>query len=232
MEGKVVMLLRGDPKARSTYEHLGDPVIVAKKWEAEGAKTIHVIDLDASLSCGNNKESIRAIAKVVKVLLQVGGGIRSLDSARSLLREGFGRVILGSLAFEAPQAVKMLIEEFGKNRVIVALDYIRGEIVVRGWKESTRLNVNQALQSFLKIGVKNFMVTSVDRDGTLDGPDLETLGKVSAYPEAEIIAAGGIGSLRDLVDLKKLGVRGVVVGKALYEVCFTLEEALKAVEGG
>jgi phosphoribosylformimino-5-aminoimidazole carboxamide ribotide isomerase len=231
MEGEVVRLLRGDPKARSTYEHLGNPVTVAKKWESEGARIIHVIDLDAALGLGNNRESIKAITRAVRVPIQFGGGVRSLDSARNLLREDAERIILGSLAFEDPKAVKTLIEEFGEHRVIVALDHIRGEVMVRGWRKTARLDVPLALQMFLRIGVKNFLVTSVYQDGTLEGPDLETLTKVCAYPEAKIIAAGGIGSLRDLVDLKKLMVRGVIVGKALYEGRFTLKEALMIVEG-
>jgi phosphoribosylformimino-5-aminoimidazole carboxamide ribotide isomerase len=230
MKGKVVRLLRGDPKFVKSYAHLGDPVTLARKWESEGARIIHVIDLDAALELGSNLEAIEEIVKAIKVPVQVGGGIRSLNRARTLLNKGVNKVILGSLAFEEPSTVKALLDEFGEDRVIVALDNLDGIVRVQGWKTSAKVTVDDAISKFSRMGVKFFLVTSVARDGTLSGPDFEGLERICRQG-ISVIAAGGIRSLEDLLALKRLGVCGVVVGKALYEGSFTLDEALRAIRG-
>ena len=230
MKGKVVRLLRGDPKFVSSYEHLGDPVTLAKRWETEGADTIHVVDLDAALGLGTNIKVVENIVREVRVPVQVGGGIRSLNTARELLNMGVERVILGSLAFKDPSAVKALLDEFGDDRVIVALDNLEGVVMVHGWKNSTKVTVSEAITKFLRLGVSVFLVTSVVRDGTMAGPDFEALARICRV-RVGVIAAGGIRSLEDLVVLRRLGVRGVVVGKALYEGMFSLGEALRTVKG-
>ena len=226
MKSKVVRLLKGDPKFAKSYESLGDPVTFAKRWETEGARTIHIVDLDAALGLGSNIGVVKDIVKAVRVPVQVGGGIRRLQMARDLFNIGVDRVILGSLAFEEPSAVKALLDEFGEKRVIIALDNLNGVVLVRGWKTSTEITVNEAASNFLRLGVKLFLVTAVGRDGTMTGPDLDTLKKICKL-DAGIIAAGGIRSLEDLVALKRLSVHGVVVGKALYEDLFSLSEALR-----
>jgi phosphoribosylformimino-5-aminoimidazole carboxamide ribotide isomerase len=229
MGGKVVRLLRGDPKLATSYEHLGDPVSFAKRWEAEGACFIHVVDLDATLELGSNLNVVESILGAVKVPLQVGGGIRTLKLARRLFGLGVDRCVLGSAAFSRPSFVKVLVDEFGEDRVVVALDNLEGTVLVRGWKASARVTVPEAVTKFSAIGVKLFLMTSVARDGTLSGPDLESLSQLSRQ-SVNVIAAGGIGSLDDLVALKDLGVGAVVVGKALYEKKFSLGEALRTVK--
>jgi len=231
MNGKVVRLTRGDPRTMKTYEHFGDPVIVAKKWEEEGADAIHIIDLDAALNRGSNLAVIKEIVRVVKVLTQVGGGIRNLEVARTLLRMGAHRIILGDLAFNEPSVVAKLLMDFGSERVVVALDYHEGEVMVKGWKTATKLSVEEAVTRFLDLGAKLFLVTSITRDGTLKGPDYDTLARVCSYPRISVIAAGGVSSLKDLAALKQVGVWGVVIGKALYEGMFELREALKIGRG-
>jgi len=228
MKGKVVRLVRGDPRLMSSYDHLGDPVRLAQRWEAEGARFIHVIDLDAALGMGRNLHVIELIVKSVDVSVQVGGGIRSLELARKLLSMGVERIIIGSLAFSDPPVVKALLEEFGANRIVVALDHQRGIVMIRGWETSAGVSVNEAAENFRRLGVRLFLVTSVNRDGTLLGPDLETLSQLCRRGY-EVIAAGGVSSIEDLLVLKRLGVHGVVVGKALYEEKFSLNEALRAV---
>jgi len=229
MNGKVVRLLKGDPEYVESYEHLGDPVTLARRWESEGARIIHVIDLDAALGCGSNIRVIEEIIGEVGVPLQVGGGIRSLDAARALLEKGVSRVILGSLAFKEPAAVETVLEEYGENRLVVALDHLYGVVMVHGWKASARMTVDEAVAKFSGLGVTLFLVTSVARDGTMSGPDLETLTRLRREG-VKLIAAGGIRSLEDLVALKRLGVYGVVVGKALYEGLFSLGKALRTVK--
>jgi len=228
MKGKVVRLVRGDPRLASSYEHLGDPVSLARRWESEGARFIHVVDLDAALGMGRNLSVVELLVNSVDVPVQVGGGIRSLESARKLLSIGVERVIIGSLVFSDSSAVKTLLEEAGAKHVVIALDNREGIVMIRGWKTSAGITVDGAAEKFRKLGVKLFLVTSVARDGTLSGPDLETLSGLCRCG-LDVIAAGGVRSIDDLLALKRLGVYGVVVGKALYEGRFSLSEALRAV---
>jgi len=227
MGGKVVRLLRGDPATKKTYDHLGDPITVAQRWESEGARYLHIVDLDAALGLGSSMETIRTIVDAVEIPIQVGGGIRSLDIAHDYLRVGVARIVLGSLAFRDPSQVRAILDSYGSRRVVVALDNIKGKVVVRGWRESTEYTVEEAISMFSSIGVDIFLLTAVARDGTLMGPDLELLNRIILLGNVHTIAAGGISSLKDLVSLDNIGVYGVVIGKALYEGKIRLAEALK-----
>jgi phosphoribosylformimino-5-aminoimidazole carboxamide ribotide isomerase len=229
MNGKIVRLTHGDPKTAKVYDQFGGPVETAKKWKAEGAKKLHIIDLDAALGTGNNLSVIAEIAESVDLPIQVGGGIRKIGAVEKLLTMGVSQVILGALAFSDPKAVTQIQQGFGAKSVIVALDNRDGKIMVEGWKTPTALGMKEALEKFAALGVTAFLVTSITKDGTLSGPDLDTLREACQYPNVEIIAAGGIGDLNDLVALKRVGVEGAVIGKALYEGRFTLKEALETV---
>jgi phosphoribosylformimino-5-aminoimidazole carboxamide ribotide isomerase len=229
MNAKIVRLTHGDPKTAKVYDQFGGPVETAKKWQADGARKLHIIDLDAALGMGNNLSIIADIAKNVDLPIQVGGGIRNIDAVEKVLKLGVSQVILGALAFSDPAAVTQVQRVFGGESVIVALDNRDGRIMVEGWKTATALGMKEALEKFVALGVKAFLVTSITKDGTLSGPDLDTLREACQYPSVEVIAAGGIGGLKDLVALKRVGVEGAVIGKALYEGRFTLKEALKTV---
>jgi phosphoribosylformimino-5-aminoimidazole carboxamide ribotide isomerase len=226
MNGKVVRLFQGDPKKVKVYDYLGEPVAIAKKWEEEGADALHIVDLDAAFDKGDNLATISKIINAVKLPVQVGGGIRSIEKAETLLSIGADYVVLGTLAFSKPEVLKKLRAKFG-DRVIVALDHANGRIMVEGWKKPAEIGVKEALSKFLGIYVKTFLLTSISRDGTLKGVDADVLSQACAYKDARIIAAGGVGSLQDLSVLKRIGVYGVVIGKALYDGLFTLKEALK-----
>ena len=231
MKGKIVRLSRGDPKTAKVYVQFGGPVETAKKWKAEGAKKLHIIDLDAAFGTGDNLSIIAKIAESVDLPIQVGGGIRTVKVVEKLLTLGVSQVILGALAFSDPNEIVQVQRKFGSERVIVALDNKDGKIMVEGWKTPTTFSLKEALEKFAKLEVGTFLVTSITKDGTLSGPDLEALSEACRYPNVEIIAAGGIGNLNDLIALKRVGVEAAVVGKALYEGRFTLKEAIKAVEG-
>jgi len=229
MNGKIVRLTHGDPKTARVYDQFGGPVETAKKWQAEDAKKLHIIDLDAALGMGNNLSVISDIAENVDLPIQAGGGIRNIEAVKKMLTLGVSQVILGALAFSDPKAVTHIQQGFGTKSVIVALDNRDGKIMVEGWKTAAAIGMKEALETFTTLGVKSFLVTSITKDGTLSGPDLDTLRKACQYPDVEVIAAGGIGGLNDLVALKRVGVKGAVIGKALYEGRFTLREALKTV---
>jgi phosphoribosylformimino-5-aminoimidazole carboxamide ribotide isomerase len=230
MNGKIVRLTHGDPKTAKVYSQFGGPVETAKKWQKDGATKLHIIDLDAALGMGNNLPLIDDIAESTDLPIQVGGGIRSIDTVEKVLGLGVSQVILGALAFSNPKAVTTIQKRFGAESVIVALDNRDGKVMVEGWKTATALSMKEALEKFVALGVKVFLVTSITKDGTLSGPDLDTLRETCQYPSVEVIAAGGIGGLNDLVALKRVGVAGAVIGKALYEGRFTLKEALKMME--
>ncbi len=231
MKGNIVRLSRGDPKTAKVYTQFGTVVETAKKWESDGARKLHIIDLDAALSTGNNRSVIAEIVASVDLPIQVGGGIRTVAAVEKLLELGVTQVILGALAFSDPNAVAQIRGKFGAEHVIVALDNKDGKIMVEGWKTQTAFGVKEALEKFTALDVRTFLVTSITKDGTLSGPDLAPLREACQYPDVEVIAAGGIGSLNDLVALKRVGVAAAVVGKALYEDKFTFKEALKMVEG-
>jgi len=231
MNGKIVRLSRGDPKTAKVYDQFGNPVETAKKWKEEGARKLHIIDLDAAFGTGDNLSVIAEIAETITLPIQVGGGIRKIEAAEKLLTMGISQVILGALAFTDPKAITQIQKELGPETVIVALDNKDGKIMVEGWKTPTTLGIREALEKFTELEVKTFLVTSITKDGTLSGPDLDTLSEACRYPNVKIIAAGGIGGLNDLVALKRVGVESAVIGKALYEGRFTLREALKTVGG-
>jgi phosphoribosylformimino-5-aminoimidazole carboxamide ribotide isomerase len=153
-----------------------------------------------------------------------------VETAEKLLKLGVNHVILGALAFSDSTSIPRIQEKFGSESVIVALDNKDGRVRVEGWKTGTGFTMWDALEKFVNLRVTTFLITSIAADGMLQGPDLETLSDACTYPGVKVLAAGGIGSLGDLVALKQVGVEGVVVGKALYEGRFTLKEAIATVE--
>jgi phosphoribosylformimino-5-aminoimidazole carboxamide ribotide isomerase len=229
MSGKIVRLSRGDPKTTKVYDQFGSPVETAKRWRDEGAGKLHIIDLDAAFGTGNNHAVISEIAANIALPIQVGGGIRNFETAAKLFKTGISQVILGALAFSDQSAIGKIQKRFGAESVIVALDNKDGKIMVEGWKTATALSINEALEKFTKLGVKTFLITSIAKDGMLSGPDLETLKQACQSRNAKVIAAGGISSINDLIALKRIGVEGAVIGKALYEGRFTLKEAINKI---
>jgi phosphoribosylformimino-5-aminoimidazole carboxamide ribotide isomerase len=230
MEGKIVRLTRGEAQTAKFYEgQFGTPLEAAKRWRDEGASKLHIIDLDAAFALGNNQSVIAEVAKNVKLPIQVGGGIRSYETAEKLFQTGITQVILGALAFSDPSAIGRIQKKFGAESVIVALDNKEGLIMVEGWKTATAMTVDDALEKYSGLGVRRFLITSITQDGMLSGPDLQTLSQATQFPNVKIVAAGGIGSIGDLAALKEIGVEGAVIGKALYEGRFTLKEALQKI---
>ena len=230
MGGKIVRLTKGEKGTAKSYEaQFGTPLQAAKRWRDEGAGKLHIIDLDAAFGIGDNHVIIADIAKNISLPIQVGGGIRNCAIAEKLLKKGVAQVILGALAFSDPSAIDKIQKRFGPGSVIVALDNKDGQIMVEGWQTKTAMTVDSALEKYSQLNVHHFLITSIAQDGMLTGPDLQTLNAATLFPEAKILAAGGIGSIGDLVALKEIGVDGAVIGKALYEQRFTLKEAIKKI---
>lgn len=231
MGGRVVRLSKGELHTAKIYDGFEEPLQAAKRWEKEGARYLHVVDLDAAMEQGDNGQIISTIIGGVKIPVQVGGGIRSSAIAEGMLNIGVWRVIFATLAFERGDVVKMLVEKFGHERVMVALDYLGDMVMVKGWKGQTGFALIKAIEKFLDLGVELFLLTSISRDGLLTGPDYLTLKAVTKHFKKGLFVAGGVTSLEDLVRLKAINVDGVVIGKALYERHFSLKEAINIVGG-
>ena len=211
MGGSVVRLVRGNPDDKIEYSN--DPVETAKKWENVGADMLHVVDLDAAFSTGSNSELIAKISEAVRIPLQIAGGIRSLEKAEEVLSMA-SRVVIGTMAYREPEVIRKLVKK-NADRVTISVDQMDGMVMVKGWKESTGTTVADAISQFLAIGVDEFLLTSIDRDGTLQGPDIKTLA--DAAVSARIIASGGISSIEDVIKIRSAGCSSVIIGKAMYD---------------
>lgn len=226
MEGRVVRLMRGVPETSKLYG-TGNPMEAAERWREAGAELLHIVDIDAALRRGSNRDQILEMVESLAVETQVGGGIRDRHEAASLLDAGVYRVVLGSYALSNPSEAAGLLNEYGSERVAVALDHRGGQILAKGWTEATGRLLVEALRTYTDLGFTWFLVTDIDRDGALSGPDVETYREISNH--ASIIASGGVSWLEDLVALRDAGAAAAVVGKALYEGRFTYREAVNLV---
>jgi phosphoribosylformimino-5-aminoimidazole carboxamide ribotide isomerase len=226
--GKCVRLVRGDPtKVKVYYEN---PLEAAKLLENQGAEIIHLIDLNAALGSGQNMKTITEILGNTSMKVQIGGGIRTLEKADSLLKLGAYRVIFGTAAVQNPRLVEGAVNHFGSKSVAVAIDEKEGKVAVYGWKNQSKIDYLDLARTFEVMRVGTLIFTSISVDGTLKGPQLEKTVNLVKTVKVPVIASGGVAVLEDLVELAGTGVEGVVVGTALYEKKFTLKEALEAVK--
>jgi phosphoribosylformimino-5-aminoimidazole carboxamide ribotide isomerase len=229
--GRVVQLQQGD-YARETF-YGDDPVAVAQRFEAAGARWIHVVDLDAARSGrATNRDVITAICARVTCKVQTGGGIRDARTAEILLEAGVERVIVGTAAVERPELVDELTLRFA-DRVAVGLDARGSDVATHGWETATGLDLVEAARRFDRPGVGALVVTEIGRDGMLEGPDVDQLETVVHAVRTPVIASGGVSSLEDLRALAMLDANGrrlagAITGTALYEGRFTVEEAIAA----
>ncbi|HEV2810432.1 MAG TPA: 1-(5-phosphoribosyl)-5-[(5-phosphoribosylamino)methylideneamino]imidazole-4-carboxamide isomerase [Acidimicrobiales bacterium] len=229
--GRCVRLYQGDYGAETVYGD--DPMALAAGFVAAGAPWIHMVDLDAARTGEPvNRDAITAVARAVDARVQAGGGVRDEAAAAALVDAGVARVVLGTAAVTDPALVARLASRH-PGQVAVGLDTRDGEVAVRGWTERAELHLLDAVRRFEGMGVAAVVVTDIGRDGTLAGPDLEGLASVLAASSIDVIASGGVGSLDDLAALSSVAVdgrrlAGAIVGKALYEGSFTVEDALTA----
>lgn len=227
--GQVVRLNQGDPDFTKSYAYLGSPAKVAEMWKNEGAGIIHIVDLDSAMGLNSNLSIIKEIIQNLEIAIQVGGGIRNYNVAKDLFDIGVMRVIIGTLAFSDEDILLKLLKDYGKERIIISLDHYGRDVKIKGWKESSNMDIKDALIHFCNLGVNIFLITSIKRDGMLTSPDYHILKELLEF-KVNIIAAGGISKLDHVVKLKEMGMKGVIIGKALYENKFTLKNALKIVE--
>ena len=222
MEGKVVRLYKGDPNKKTIYSE--NPLEIAKKWESAGADMIHLVDLDATLGSGSNFDSLKNIVESVKIPVQVAGGFRNETVIEDALKFAT-RVVIGTLAFKDKTVLDRLLTTYGNEKLVISVDHNDGLIVVNGWQETTKISLIDAVNDFKKMGFSEYLSTSIVRDGTLKGPDLDPLKMVNEIDGVNLIVSGGISNIDDVVKVKKLNPFGVILGKALYENQVTIEEA-------
>jgi phosphoribosylformimino-5-aminoimidazole carboxamide ribotide isomerase len=221
--GRAVRLLRGDPDEETTYDD--DPVNVAVRFQTEGARRLHVIDLDAALGDGANRDAIRDICRSVVCPVQVGGGVRTLEDIGLLLENGAARVILGTSATLDPTFVARAVEEFAE-RVLVAIDVRGGHTMVKGWQEEGPV-VEEVVPALNDAGTPRYLVTAIARDGTLEGPDLRLYKQVLGLTDRPVIASGGVRTADDVWALRDAGCEAAVTGKALYEKTLKLSQVTR-----
>ena len=231
IDGKCVRLLQGEYSNETQYND--DPISQALSFQEEGASWIHVVDLDAARTgIANNTSVIENIVSRLEIPVQVGGGIRNLEAARSVFDLGVTRVVIGTAAIDKPS----LVEEVSSiGRVAVGIDLRNKKVAIHGWKTETGLSYTDLFERFQEIGVDAYIVTHIERDGTLEGPDIDAYKELLSATTKDVIASGGVGSTNDLRDLSRLSVggrtlSGVIIGRAFYEGKFSLSEAIEAFE--
>jgi phosphoribosylformimino-5-aminoimidazole carboxamide ribotide isomerase len=218
--GKVVRLQQGRAEASTVYSD--DPGAVAKRWEDDGARYLHVVDLDGAFEGEpRNWDGVRAILRAVQIPIQLGGGLRRRSQVEEALQMGVTRVVLGTKACDSPDFVSALVQDF-HTRIVVGIDARDGHVAVRGWTEETKLSANEFAKQVNRLGVQNIIFTDVSTDGMLAGPNYSAICAVCGAVTCNVIASGGISGAEDVVRLRHLGeslpnLVGVVIGKALYD---------------
>ncbi len=225
--GRCVRLLQGDYRAETVFSE--DPAGVARRWEEAGARRIHVVDLDgAREGAQRNSATIAAIVSAVEVPVQVGGGIRTLETAQTLLSAGVDRIIVGTAAVEDPALVQRMVSELGQESLVVAVDARDGHVAVSGWTQESEIVATDLIRMMVEQGVGRIMYTDISRDGTLSEPNFTAIESIVRGSTANFIAAGGVSSVDHVRRFATMGVEAVVVGIALYTGDVDLSDALRA----
>jgi len=227
-DGKCVRLVRGERGTETVFGE--DPVEVALAWQDQGARLLHVVDLDAAFQPDHgNRPAIARIVKAVGIPVQVGGGVRSRADFDRLLETGAARVVFGTAAVENPSVVREALG-IAPQAVVVGVDVRDGKVAVRGWQEDSAQGPVELGKRWVEEGVDTFIYTDISRDGVLTGPNVAAVRRFARETKARVVASGGIGSLEDLRRLREAetdGVEAAIVGRALYERIFTLAEAMQ-----
>ena len=228
IQGRVVRLHQGNFNKEKFYSD--DPLKVASVWQKKGARFLHIVDLDgARVGEIKNRDTITKIIEGVSMSCEVGGGLRSESDIDYFLKKGAARIILGTKALEDAENLQKLVSRFGE-KIVVSVDFAGDRVTKKGWQEESDLSPEAVAVKMQKLGVKTLVVTDITVDGTLMGPNIERLKKILGTVDIKIIASGGISSLEDVKKLKEIGsenLEGVIIGRALYEGKFDLEDAIK-----
>jgi phosphoribosylformimino-5-aminoimidazole carboxamide ribotide isomerase len=227
--GQAVRLLQGDYERETAYD--ADPADAAERWAGEGAEFLHVVDLDgARAGTPRNLETVRRIAAAVECPIQLGGGLRDAESVSAALAAGAERVVIGTAALRDPEFLQRALDAHGE-RVVVSIDTRGGKVSLAGWTETSDTDAADAVRVLGERGVRRFLCTAIEVDGTMEGPAIAELNAIAAATEALVIASGGVGTLADLELLGRTAapnIEGAIVGRALYERRFSAAEGIAA----
>lgn len=222
--GQCVRLRQGVFEDTTVYAN--EPYQVAKEFEAEGAKFLHIVDLDGALrGTGANDEALKKIAENVTIPVEIGGGIRTMQDIEHRLNLGVSRVILGTKAVESPNFVKEAVEQFGADKIVVGIDAKDGMVAIKGWETISNIDAVSLALSMKNLGVKTIIYTDISKDGMLCGPNFVQTARMVEITGMDIVASGGVSCMNDLIQLEKIGVEGAILGKAIYEKRVDLAEA-------
>jgi phosphoribosylformimino-5-aminoimidazole carboxamide ribotide isomerase len=229
-EGRCVRLTQGRKEETKVYDR--DPVEVAKNFEDQGARMLHVVDLDGAFEEGRalNRSVARQIIHAVSIPVQFGGGLRSVVDVEELISIGASRVVVGTLAAESPETLQEFVTLFGAH-ICVGIDARDGQVMTRGWEQRGSISAVELARRVAVAGVERIVYTDIARDGMLTGPNIEQTCLIARESGLKVTASGGVSSLEDikrLVSVSQCGIDSVIIGKALYEGRLTLEEILSS----
>ena len=232
-DGKCVRLLQGQMESETVFSD--DPAAMARQWDQMGAELIHVVDLDGAIKKSpQNLQTIKGIVKIVSAHVQVGGGIRNLETIDQYVKLGVKRVIIGTEAIRNPELVDAACKDF-PGQIVVGIDARNGRVAIEGWTENTEIDAIELAKRFEDSGVATINFTDIHRDGMQTGPNLEETRRLAEAVNIPVVASGGVSTLEDiknLIPLEQAGVVGVITGKALYSGTLNFEEALRLVNQG
>lgn len=222
--GQCVRLRQGVFEDTTVYAN--EPYQVAMEFEADGAKFLHIVDLDGALrGTGANDEALKKIVEHVNIPVEIGGGIRTMQDIEHRLNLGVSRVILGTKAVESPDFVKEAVEKFGADKIVVGIDAKDGMVAIKGWETISSTDAVSLALSMKDLGVKTIIYTDISKDGMLCGPNFVQTARMVEITGMDIVASGGVSCMNDLIQLENIGVEGAILGKAIYEKRVDLKEA-------
>lgn len=230
--GKCVRLMQG--RAQDSVVYGDDPVEMAKKWEQLGGKALHVVDLDGAFKgTPMHAEIVKKITSAISIPVEIGGGLRTDESVKTMLDAGVARVILGTRALEDEKSLSNLVERFGGDKIVVGIDAKDGLVQVKGWVETSETLATDLAKRVADLGVKTIIYTDTATDGMLKGPNLRAMDAICSSTTASVVASGGVSTVKNVLDLLSLGhdnLEGAIVGKALYEERVTIKELQEAID--
>jgi phosphoribosylformimino-5-aminoimidazole carboxamide ribotide isomerase len=228
-DGKCVRLKEGNLEKKEIFYE--NPLDAAKMWEQKGAEALHIIDLNGAFKGKmGNRAIVEKIINSVSIPVQIGGGLRSISDLAEALNTGAAKVIIGTGAVLDEELLERGIEKY-LDKIAVSIDAVEGFVAIKGWVNVSEFSAYNFASKIVGKGCKNIIYTDISRDGTMSGPNLDGIEKMCNVEGTKITASGGIKSIEDLLAIKRTGVEGVIIGKALYAGVIKLEDALKAVEG-